>query len=137
MILLMIILIPICISDIKEKRIPNVLVALIFAWGSVYAVCNNGVFTYVSLIIRSLFFIGIFWYFFASGKLGAGDIKLMAATGLFFTGERFLFFILWTFIAGLVCVPLKRFLEKEKRIGFIKMSLPVFAAVTMGSMGLY
>ena len=93
-------LVPAAIFDLRLRRIPNVLTALML----------------VCCIFRSLFFFGfrevlisVFWVIgtglllypvFAIGALGAGDVKLMAVCSGFLPGTRVFYFLFFSFLTG-------------------------------------
>jgi len=73
-----------CVSDLRTRRIPNVLVLVTAAIGIVFALAGND---WLGGLARAgggmLTGLGIWFPFFAFGMLGAGDVKLFAASATF------------------------------------------------------
>jgi prepilin peptidase CpaA len=73
-----------CVSDLRSRRIPNRLVLVTAAIGIVFAVAGTG---WIGGLARSGGGLGtglVIWFpFFAFGMLGAGDVKLFAASATF------------------------------------------------------
>jgi prepilin peptidase CpaA len=73
-----------CLSDLRARRIPNVLVLVTAAVGIVFAVTGNG---WLGGFVRAggglVTGLAIWFPFFAFGMLGAGDVKLFAAAATF------------------------------------------------------
>ena len=72
-----------CVTDVRSRRIPNLLVLLIAVTGLAYSLLSQPV--GVALESSSLGFIvglGIWIAFWFLGLLGAGDVKFFAASGV-------------------------------------------------------
>ena len=73
-----------CLSDLRARRIPNTLVLVTAAIGFVFAVAGVN---WVGGLVRAgeglLTGLAIWFPFFAFGMLGAGDVKLFAASATF------------------------------------------------------
>src|SRR5678816_2011441 len=73
-----------CVSDLRDRRIPNRLVLMTAVLGIAFAFAGNG---WVGGLARSGGGLGtglaIWFPFFAFGMLGAGDVKLFAASATF------------------------------------------------------
>ena len=73
-----------CLSDLRARRIPNVLVLVIAAVGIVFAVAGSGWLGGLAGAGGGLITGLAIWFpFFAFGMLGAGDVKLFAASATF------------------------------------------------------
>lgn len=78
----------ICLCDYLWHRIPNGLVAAVFALGEWVSYSNTGLDGLLAFNGIALFTCCAFYLFFQLGALGAGDVKLFAATAGFFGPGR-------------------------------------------------
>jgi prepilin peptidase CpaA len=70
------------IGDLKTRRIPNRIVALLAVLGLAFTIAQNPVLTAFARAGGGLLVGLLFWLpFYAFGWLGAGDVKLYAAAG--------------------------------------------------------
>jgi prepilin peptidase CpaA len=73
-----------CLSDLRARRIPNILVLSTAAIGFGFALAGNG---WLAGFLRAggglMTGFAIWFPFFAFGMLGAGDVKLFAASATF------------------------------------------------------
>jgi len=130
------------IYDLSTKRIPNALVlSMIFGWlilviPMVYIDIENGIRILTDSIYGLLIGGGMFLlvYLLSKKGLGGGDVKFMAAAGLYLgfahTIPAILFGTVLAAIAGLVLILLKK-IEKKDRIPlapflFIGIMITVF-----------
>lgn len=98
--LLVALLILAAVEDAWRMRISNLTVGAILA-GAVIAAIVAG--PTVALWQNLVLFAGLLAVgvpMFGAGKLGGGDVKLMAASGLWFNFHGGLLMILWTVLAG-------------------------------------
>jgi prepilin peptidase CpaA len=97
-------------SDVRSRRIPN---RLVLACAALGLLCQVGVFfsgeffmnyfgasSLGSALLGGLSGLGLFLPLYALGLLGAGDVKLLAAIGLWLGTEHLLYAALWTLFAG-------------------------------------
>ena len=135
------ILVLVAITDVREARIPNVLlVGLTGEWAlseTISQICKTPVFTgeeVVERLLLALFVAAILYPFFIIGGLGAGDIKLLAATIL--VCKKPVEFLFLSFLIGAVFGVFKTVYERVikgnsgLRIG-IHMGVPVLLAYCM------
>ena len=105
--LLSVLLIVAAIWDIRRRRVPNVLSGPILLTGIVVAAIDEGVRGAFSALLASVLVIVLVWFPWLKGRLGGGDVKLMAAAASW-VGMSFLVeYLLATALAGgvvsLVC----------------------------------
>ena len=115
----------ICVSDARERRIPNklVLAGLVLAliWNS-FAPLGYGIFDQytpggVGFTASALGALAVFVFFFALYALrimGAGDVKLMAFFGALFGGLAVIDFTVTVFLCGGV-LALSRMFDAKRR----------------------
>lgn len=115
----------ICVSDNRERRIPNKLVLLGLALALVFnaaAPLGYGIFDQytpggVGLAASAYGALGVFAFFFVLYLLrvmGAGDVKLMAFYGALFGGLAVIDFAVTVFLCGGV-LALSRMFNKQRR----------------------
>ncbi len=73
------------ITDLSETRIPNLLILAGLIFGVFYRVIYQGERNYILLFLGMVIPVVIFFPLFLIRAMGAGDIKLFAVTGTFFT----------------------------------------------------
>ena len=118
--LLVLLLLLAAAEDAWRMRISNMLVAAILA-GAVIAALLAG--PTLAMWQNLALFAGLLAAgvpMFAAGKLGGGDVKLLAASGLWFNFHGGLLMILWTVLAGGVLallILLLRLFNWPDRIG--------------------
>lgn len=105
-----------CVTDVRERRIPNGLVLAILALGLVYAATTGPLLPALgrSLLGVALGF-GIWIAFHVAGVLGAGDVKFFAAVGAWLGPGATWRAALVAALAGGVLAVL--FLLRERRLG--------------------
>jgi prepilin peptidase CpaA len=89
-----------CITDLKSRRIPNVLTFGATAAALVFHTINGGWSGLVGSVEGWLVGAAIFFLPFALGGLGAGDVKLLAALGAWVGPLDAVWISLYTGIAG-------------------------------------
>jgi prepilin peptidase CpaA len=71
-----------CVSDVRSRRIPNFLVAVLAVAGLLFSVLANPVMPGLTYGMSGLAVGFVIWIlFYALGVMGAGDVKLFAAAG--------------------------------------------------------
>src|ERR1019366_6832387 len=73
--------IPAVICDLRRRRIPNTLCALLFCRGLIAAGMDRGVSGFLSSLLGAAAGFSVFLIFYLSGGMGGGDVKLMAGYG--------------------------------------------------------
>ena len=142
----MAILVIAAISDIRHRRIPNILPIILIILYSIFALMTHfhddayqlnvidGVLTGGILLACGL-------VLFALGAMGAGDIKLAAALGLF-AGSQYItaFLILMTLsgglLSGVVWVHMKLSPKQNKVDGANRHSVPYGVAISISGIWL-
>jgi prepilin peptidase CpaA len=89
-----------CVTDLRTRRIPNVLTFGAAAAGLVYQVATGGLEGLGAGVLGWLVAFVLFLLPFALGGLGGGDIKLMAALGAWLGPADALWLVLYTGVAG-------------------------------------
>lgn len=120
------------IVDFKTFRIPNGLNFLGFITGVIYNLIKYGFGEAGKSILWSVITIAALFVLYASGVLGAGDIKLYAALSTF-VHMRIIYIIAMSFVAAALygaLLVLKRGGSLRERTR-IHMSLPVFVGVLL------
>lgn len=103
------------VKDISETRIPNLLILFGLISGIFYRVLCEGERNYLYILVGVLFPVLVFFPLFLFRAMGAGDIKLMAVTGMFFTiGENLKCIIIAILIGGIIAL-IKVLFYKELR----------------------
>ncbi|MBQ7767026.1 MAG: prepilin peptidase [Lachnospiraceae bacterium] len=103
------------ITDLSFTRIPNLIIITGLIIGVFYRVLCLGDRNYLFIIVGILLPVVLFFPLFLIRAMGAGDIKLFAVTGAFFTiKENTKCVILAILIAGAIAL-LKLFFERNVR----------------------
>lgn len=105
-----------CVTDLRERRIPNVLVVLILAGGVLFAASSGPI---GSSLVRSLAGVaagfGIWIVFYIVGVMGAGDVKFFAAAGAWLgPGATWRAALIAALAGGVLAIV---FLLRERRLG--------------------
>jgi prepilin peptidase CpaA len=95
-----VLLIAACVSDLRTRRIPNGLVALIGVCGVVMAFVVPSNVTPLHAVLGLLLGLGMWLPFYAFGMMGAGDVKLFAAASTFIGPMAALSAALYTALFG-------------------------------------
>ncbi len=127
-VILLILLLSAVITDLSETRIPNLLILFGLISGIFYRVLCLGDRNYLSLILEILFPVLIFFPLFLIRAMGAGDIKLFAVTGAFFTFRENIKCIVLAILLGGVIAFIKILIHKNIRERW-KYMLSYFANV--------
>ncbi len=126
----------ICLCDYLWHRIPNGLVAAVFALGEWVAYADAGVDGLLSYNGIALFTCCGFYLFFQLGILGAGDVKLFAATAGFF-GPGMVPVYLFVGLFAAACVGVAKMLVRGntcKEVGVCLAGPMFFSFVLVGGM---
>lgn len=93
------------IKDLSETRIPNPIILIGLISGVFYRVVCLGDRNYIEIVMGIVFPIVVFFPLFLIRAMGAGDIKLFALTGAFFTlGENVKCIVTAIFIGGAIAL---------------------------------
>ena len=115
-------------TDVKSRRIPNSIVL----WGAgaalVWALSPAGVGLALSLLGGMVAFL-TFLVLYGWGWVGAGDVKLAGATGLYFSPSHALMLCLTILIAGGVVALMWRF----KFLATRPVAVPYGVAIALGT----
>lgn len=115
------------VTDLREKRIPNMVLLIMLGVWAVYIVINMFIDFYSALQIAVMSLMGmisdgvvfIIGYYLTRKKLGGGDVKMAAVLGLFFTSEKsfgvLLYGLILCCITSLVLLIAKK-IDKDAQI---------------------
>lgn len=99
--LLFVLLLISIISDFKSRRIPNILIGVGLLCGLLLAGFNlNGDITPLQSVLGALLGLAMLLPIYLLGKMGAGDVKLLAMCGSFLGVQATLMAGLCTLLAG-------------------------------------
>lgn len=98
------------ILDLSYHRIPNRYLLIIWPCGLIYRVSLDGLSGLSNGILLSIIPIVMLYFLFQMKALGAGDIKLFSAVGVYLGYQELFFWIMTSFICGALigCVLLVR-----------------------------
>jgi prepilin peptidase CpaA len=89
-----------CMTDLRSRRIPNVLTFGAAAAGIVFHAVVPGGDTVTTAVLGWVVGAGVFFIPFALGGLGGGDVKLLAALGAWLGPAGIIWAALYTGVAG-------------------------------------
>jgi prepilin peptidase CpaA len=89
-----------CVTDLRSRRIPNVLTFGAAAAGVVFHIVAPGGEGATTAVLGWLLGIAIFFVPFALGGLGGGDVKLLGALGAWLGPSAIFWAALYTGVAG-------------------------------------
>lgn len=89
-----------CVTDLRSRRIPNVLTFAAAGAGIVFHAVMPGGESVMSAALGWLVGVGIFFVPFALGGLGGGDVKLLGALGAWLGPAGIIWAALYTGVAG-------------------------------------
>ena len=72
--------------DVRERRIPNVLIVLLLLTGVAFSTVTHGLSGLAGAILMTTIGLGLWLPFYALSLLGAGDVKLFAASSAWLAG---------------------------------------------------
>jgi prepilin peptidase CpaA len=105
-----------CVTDLRSRRVPNVLVLIIIAGGLVYSVATHPLIAALRSSAAGLLLGFAIWIvFYVAGVIGAGDVKFFSAAGTWLGPSATWRAALVAALAGGVLAVI--FLLREKRFG--------------------
>lgn len=136
--LLSLLLVSVCIFDVRARRVPNrlllagMLAALVWhgsapAGAGLFHPASPGALGPVSAFTGAAAAFAGFLLLHLMRTMGAGDVKLMAMLGAFFGLEALPTLVLLVFLAGGVLVAVRLFDTARRRAVFANLRLIVFA----------
>jgi prepilin peptidase CpaA len=90
-----------CATDVVGRRVPNALTAALAATGLVFHLALGGVRGAVGAAAAGVAVFALLFLAWKSGKLGGGDLKLLAAAAVWAGPARSVALVLFTGAAGL------------------------------------
>jgi prepilin peptidase CpaA len=87
-------------SDLKGRRIPNGLIAIMLTLGVALQYTTSGAAGVLNGLTGLVLGSGAFLLLYAGGGMGAGDVKLMGASGLFLGPGATIVALIYTLIFG-------------------------------------
>ena len=88
--------------DLREGRVPNILIMIGYTTGFIYAICEKGACGLPEAIISLTWPILLLYVLFRIRALGAGDIKVFSMISLFLDHNRMLTIIFISFVIGAI-----------------------------------
>ena len=121
--------------DVRSHRIPNMLIITGWVAGLLLSAWLNGLTGIISAIEGSAVGLAVLLPFYLMRTMGAGDVKLMAAVGVFLGPTDVLMATLGTFIAGgVIALAVAAYTGMLARL-FQNIKLMIFGTVVKMSAG--
>lgn len=102
-----------CITDVLDRKIPNILVLTILVLGLICSGVNGGAGKVIEYVLKVGLYIMLLYPLFKIGVLGAGDVKLLSVLEGFFSWNGGLSFFCFTWIAAAVVALVKLMAYKD------------------------
>jgi len=155
-----------CFCDYLSKKIPNVLLVVMFLFGLGQQILGNGEIG-IFFAVKTVSVCLVLYPLFQIGAIGAGDVKLYGICGGYLPGEKFLFFFFvslliaalisllkmiyegnlterlryfWDYVFSVLSAGKIRMYiedERERRKAGICLAGPILASVLLGMGGVY
>lgn len=90
------------VLDFRKEKIPNLLSTLCFISGIVIQFIKKGTFGIGLAVMTSILLLILTYFLYLFGALGAGDCKLLAAAGTYFSIQIGIFFLILSLLIGAV-----------------------------------
>ena len=87
-----------CCFDYRTQKIPNVLILCCLITGIVYRLSAEGYVGILEYLTSALLTIGMFYFFFWIGAMGAGDVKILGVCAGFFPWNKVLYFVFFALL---------------------------------------
>lgn len=130
-------LIIVCYFDYRNRRIPNIMVILIFLMGlgrGGYFDGIRGIGSYFLVGVLTLF---CFYPFFRIGGLGAGDVKLLSVCAGYFPSSKIIPFLFGSLLISAIFSVFKLYKEQNVRERICYFCEYCIAVAKSGQWGLY
>lgn len=116
-----------CVSDLRTRKIPNELVAVILATGWLFALYSPDVIRALGMSVAGTLVGFAIWIpFYLVGAIGAGDVKFFAAAGAWLgPGTTWRAALIAAVVGGILAVA---FLVLEKRLGVVLRRMALAAS---------
>jgi len=116
-----------CVSDLRTRKIPNELVAVILATGWLFALYSPDVIRALGMSLAGTLVGFAIWIpFYLAGAIGAGDVKFFAAAGAWLgPGTTWRAALIAAVVGGIIAVA---FLVLEKRLGVVLRRMALAAS---------
>lgn len=101
--------------DLRFYKIPNLCILVGITSGLIMTYMSYSVVEMLGVCIVMTIIFSAFYPFYLIGGLGAGDIKLLMMTACFIHGERFIKYLLVTFVIAAVISVTKMLFVRESR----------------------
>ena len=156
-----------CIWDYRKRRIPNVLMVVMFVFGVLYVGVGGGLKELLLFPAECLAIMLLLYPLYKIGALGAGDVKLFGVCGAYLPREKFWCFLFVSLLIAAILSLIKMLIqcsaverityfceyiaeivrkgrlqlyiadEKEKRKNSICLAGPILGSVLMYIGGIY
>ena len=116
-----------CVTDLKSRRIPNELVAVILGTGLLFALYSSNVVQALAMSLAGTAIGFAIWIaFYLVGVIGAGDVKFFAAAGSWLgPGATWRAALVAAVVGGVLAIV---FLLLEKRLGTVLRRMAMAAS---------
>ena len=101
-----------CWMDYRKKRIPNLLVIVMFLYGIVWRFFREGIGGMAAFAAQTVTVICLFYFLFRLGAMGAGDVKLFGATAGFLPFKKILVFLFISLLIAAIISLIKLWKKK-------------------------
>lgn len=118
-----------CWFDYRKRKIPNALIMIIAFLGVVLGFLSHGATGIATFVSRTILVMGLLYFLFKIGTLGAGDVKLFGVTAGYLPFEKILYFLFVSLLIAAIISLIK--LLKNKNLAerleiFMKYSADVW-----------
>lgn len=104
-------------SDVQRKRIPNLLIAVIFFYGIIASYIGWGFAETTGRILYCFCILLIIYPLYMVGALGSGDVKLYSLLPLYYLKNRLLIIYLLVFwAAAILCLGYLFFIPEKRKM---------------------
>lgn len=125
------------VYDYRHGRIPNFMVLLISVLGITYRYRHSGAGGIAGYLEESLLVLIIFYPLFRIGTVGAGDVKLFAATAGYLSGKAVFCFLLSSMLISAIISMIRLLKERDGNERFLYLCSYLGQVAATGKWRLY
>lgn len=92
----------VCFFDYRKRKIPNVLIGVIFAIGTVRGVWETGLKGAGGYMFAAAVVLLLLYPLFRIGGLGAGDVKLLSVCAGYFSVNKIFYFLFFSMLVSAI-----------------------------------
>ena len=126
-----------CVYDYGFRRIPNLLVLFICVTGFAVSGISQGVGGMGRYLLCALLTMGLLYFPFRIGVLGAGDVKLLGVCAGFYSGRVSVRFVCAAFVFAAVAALVKLLLERSLQKSLLRFRDYVMRLCAQGKWQMY